>query len=66
LLVKAGNEILRFDTATHRLSDTEVRRYLVHEDGFMRVPVLLVGALVVRGYTEALYAEAFAPPARDS
>jgi hypothetical protein len=31
----------------------------------MRVPVLLLGDLVVRGYTEALYAEALAPLARD-
>lgn len=36
----------------------EAARHLVHEDGFMRVPVLLLGDLLVRGYTEALYAEA--------
>jgi len=35
-----------------------VTRYLVHEDGFLRVPVLLVGDLLVRGYTEELYLEA--------
>ena len=29
--------------------------YLVHEDGWMRVPVLIDGRLLVRGYTEALY-----------
>jgi hypothetical protein len=30
----------------------------VHEDGFMRVPVLVRGDLIVRGYTEALYRDA--------
>jgi hypothetical protein len=35
-----------------------MERYLVHEDGFMRVPVLILGDLLVRGYTEELYAEA--------
>ena len=61
--MKAGNEILRF--AEHQLGDAELRSHLVHEDGFMRVPVLVLGDLVVRGYTEALYVEAFAAPARD-
>jgi len=63
--VKAGNEILRFDADRRPLGDDEMRHHLVHEDGFMRVPVLLLGDLVVRGYTDALYAEALAPPARD-
>jgi len=39
-------------------------RYLVHEDGFMRVPVLVTADLLVRGYTEPLYQEVFAPPSR--
>jgi hypothetical protein len=30
----------------------------VHEDGFMRVPVLVLDDLLVRGYTDELYAEA--------
>jgi len=40
--------------------------YLVHEDGFMRVPVLVMADLLVRGYTEALYHEVFAAPTRSS
>jgi len=64
--VKAETEILRFDTARRPLGDAEMRSCLVHEDGFMRVPVLVLGDLVVRGYTEALYAEALATPAQDS
>jgi len=35
-----------------------VARYLVHDDGFLKVPVLVVGDLLVRGYTEELYREA--------
>jgi hypothetical protein len=30
----------------------------VHRDGFLNVPVLLVGDLLVRGYTPELYREA--------
>jgi hypothetical protein len=30
----------------------------VHQDGFLRVPVLVNDGLFVRGYTEALYREA--------
>ncbi|HEV8472741.1 MAG TPA: hypothetical protein VGR82_08205 [Methylomirabilota bacterium] len=37
-------------------------RYLVHEDGFMRVPILVIDDLLVRGYTESLYGEVFAAP----
>ena len=64
--MKAGNEILRFDTARHPPGDAAMRSCLIHEDGFMRVPVLVLGDLVVRGYTEALYAEAFTASAQDS
>jgi hypothetical protein len=40
------------------LGEPDVTTYLLHEDGFLRVPVLVVGDLVVRGYTDALYEEA--------
>jgi len=48
--------VLRLDADRHPVEDAE--RYLVHEDGFMRVPVLVLDDLLVRGFTEALYAEA--------
>ena len=32
--------------------------YLVHDDGLMRVPVLVWDDLLIRGYTEELYREA--------
>jgi hypothetical protein len=64
--VKAGDRILRFGP-DRPIDDDEIRRYLLHPgDGFLNVPVLVRGDLVVRGYTEALYAEALGgdpPPA---
>jgi hypothetical protein len=57
LLAKSGAEIVRLSGP---LDDAAVDRYLVHEDGLLRVPVLVLGDLLVRGYTEALYREALA------
>ena len=45
-------------------TDTDVLKYLVHEDGFLRVPVLVLGDLLVRGFTEDLYREALASERR--
>ena len=55
LIVKAGDTIVRLDGP---LTDADVARYLVHDDGFLRVPVLVIGDVLVRGYTDALYREA--------
>jgi hypothetical protein len=52
MLVKTGDTVTRLDEP---FTDEDVIRHLVHEDGFLRVPVLLVGDLLVRGYTEELY-----------
>jgi hypothetical protein len=54
-LIKSGDGVVRRQAP---LAEAEVATYLLHEDGFLRVPVLIVGDLVVRGYTEALYEEA--------
>lgn len=40
------------------MSEAELARYLIHEDGWMRVPILIDGGRLVRGYTEALYHQA--------
>jgi hypothetical protein len=58
MLVKAGDTIVRLDGP---LAESEVAKYLVHDDGFLRVPVLMIGDVLVRGYTEALYREALDP-----
>ncbi|MBI3030188.1 MAG: hypothetical protein HYY64_11810 [Candidatus Rokubacteria bacterium] len=57
-LIKLGQDTLRFDAATNPITEAEVHAYLVHDDGFLRVPVLVMGDLLVRGYTEELYREA--------
>jgi len=57
-LIKVGQETLRFDAATNPITDAQVLAYLVHEDGFLRVPVLALGDLLIRGFTEELYREA--------
>ena len=58
LLIKLGGDTLRFDVATNPITEQQIHAYLVHEDGFLRVPVLAMGDLLVRGYTEELYREA--------
>ena len=55
LLVKSGDAIVRLDGP---LADADAARYLVHPDGFLRVPVLVIDDVLVRGYTDALYEEA--------
>ena len=56
LLVKSGDGALRLDGP---LAEVDIVRHLVHEDGFLRVPVLVLDDVLVRGYTEALYRAAF-------
>ena len=55
LLVKSGDGVLSLDGP---FTDADIVRYLVHQDGFLRVPVLVLGDVFVRGYTEELYREA--------
>ena len=62
-LIKAGKDTLRFDAATRPLGEAEAAAYLVHDDGLLRVPILILGDLLVRGYTEELYREALDAPA---
>lgn len=57
MIAKVGSEIV------HRAAPpgggaADFLPYLLHEDGFLRVPVLVLGDLVVRGFTEELYREA--------
>ena len=58
LLVKTRQGTVRLDTRTKPLSDDDVATYLIHPDGFLNVPVLVRGDLLVRGYTDDLYREA--------
>jgi len=52
LLVRSGDGVLRVDAP---LSDADIVRHLVHADGLLRVPVLVRGGVLVRGYTDTLY-----------
>ena len=56
--MKAGDAIVRVDGP---LTDADAAAYLVHADGFLRVPVLVIDDLLVRGYTDTLYREALGP-----
>ena len=58
LFIKVGPDIVRFDHAHNPLAEDKALAYLVHDDGLMRVPVLVWDDLLVRGYTEELYREA--------
>jgi len=61
LLVKTKAGVVRLDRLAAPWEETEIVRALVHDDGFLNVPVLILGDLVVRGYTEDLYREALGP-----
>lgn len=63
-MIKVGQDMVRFDSATNPITEEQIHAYLVHDDGFLRVPVLVRGELLVRGYTEELYREAFGEAAR--
>jgi hypothetical protein len=56
--VKVGNDVRYFGAGDWPPSDADIAEFLVHPDGWMRVPVLVEGSLLVRGYTEALYRRA--------
>ena len=58
LFIKIGPDIVRFDRAQKPLTEDQVVTLLVHDDGLMRVPVLVQDDLLVRGYTDELYREA--------
>jgi arsenate reductase-like glutaredoxin family protein len=60
LLLKTATDVIRVDADHTSFDDPRVARALVHEDGLMRVPILVVGDVLVRGYTEELYAEVLA------
>jgi len=62
LLIKAGAETLRVDASASPLTEAQAAAWLVHEDGLLRVPVLVWDDLLVRGYTEELYREALGTP----
>jgi arsenate reductase-like glutaredoxin family protein len=59
-LVKTGAGFVRRDALQEPVSDAQALDWLLHEDGLLRVPVLVWGDLLVRGYTDELYERALA------
>ena len=62
LLVKAGAGFVQRDAAREPVSEAQALEWLLHEDGLLRVPVLVWGDMLVRGYTDELYERALAQP----
>lgn len=60
LLVKTGDGFIEHDAAAEPVDDAQALRWLLHEDGLLRVPVLVLGDTLVRGYTDELYERALA------
>ena len=56
--VKVGEDVFLWDRDQEEVPDEALRRHFVHTDGFIHIPVLLVGtAAVVRGFLPEVYAE---------
>jgi hypothetical protein len=53
-----GHEVRRLEAQGEAAPTPAILGHLVHEDGLLRVPVLLWGEMLVRGFTEELYDEA--------
>ncbi len=53
--MKVGSELRELDAAAPR---EDLMRFLIHEDGFLRIPVLVVGETLVRGWHEDAYRSA--------
>ena len=56
--IKAGAGFVRHDADQEPVSETQALEWLHHEDGLLRVPVLVWGDMLVRGYTDELYEQA--------
>jgi hypothetical protein len=56
LYVKIGNEMFRWDRGQAEISEADLKQAFVHEDGQLRIPVLIVGDVIIRGFHEPSYA----------
>ncbi|MGZ4802610.1 MAG: hypothetical protein ACXV9P_08405, partial [Acidimicrobiia bacterium] len=55
--VKAGEEMFLWDRDQEEVPNEALRRHFVHTDGFMRIPVLIVGTTAVRGFLPEVYTQ---------
>ena len=58
--VKDGDGFVQHDASREPVSEAQALAWLLHEDGLLRVPVLVCGDVLVRGYTDELYERALA------
>jgi hypothetical protein len=55
--VKVGEEVFVWDRDQEEVPDEALRRHFVHLDGFIRIPVLIVGTAAIRGFLPDIYSE---------
>jgi hypothetical protein len=55
LYAKIGGKIVRWDQGGSAIPEADLRHAFVHEDGQLRIPVLAVGGVIVRGFDEPTY-----------
>ena len=60
--VKAGDEMFLWDRDQEEVPNEALRRHFVHTDGFIRIPVLIVGDTAVRGFLPEIYSELLTTP----
>jgi hypothetical protein len=59
--VKVGEEVFVWDRDQEEVPEEALRRHFVHLDGFIRIPVLIVGtAAAIRGFLSDIYTEILA------
>jgi hypothetical protein len=49
-------ETLRWDRSQTEVPEADLRRAFVHDDGQLRIPVLIIGDVIIRGFDEPTYA----------
>jgi arsenate reductase-like glutaredoxin family protein len=58
--IKSGAGFLMHDADREPVGEARALEWLLHDDGLLRVPVLVWGDMLVRGYTDKLYEQALA------
>jgi hypothetical protein len=53
--IKGRERPLVLERGAPQAGEEALRRHFIHEDGRLRVPVLLAGHVAARGFTPALY-----------
>jgi hypothetical protein len=57
--VKVGEEVFIWDRDQEEVPEEALRRHFVHLDGFIRIPVLIIGTTAIRGFLPDIYTELF-------